>query len=220
LIKNSATPTGTAAINLTPKGGGSAALWSYTCKSARGELSWNNLTKKLTVQGTVFIEGSATIDSNPNEQAVVVGQGALILTGTFSMKNSLMCVKTVGTGMGTKCDMSKGAWDPDLSAFIVVAAGDGGYDSTQNQGNTVGAGKGIVLKTSSFQGGLIGHKDVDVDTTSEMQGPMLSAYNDVTAGQSNVLTFPPLQFAPSGGNSAIGPPPRAQLLPPRQFSGG
>ena len=95
-------------------------------------------TKKLTVEGTVFIDGSATIDSPPSAQATVTGQGALILTGTFAMKNSLMCVKTVGSGMGTHCDTSANAWDPDLSSFIVVADGDGGYDTTQNQGNTVG----------------------------------------------------------------------------------
>ena len=136
------------------------------------------------------------------------------------MKNSLMCVKTVGSGMGTHCDTSANAWDPDLSSFIIVADGDGGYDTTQNQGNTVGAGDGIVLKSSDFQGGFIANKDVNVDTTSQMQGPMISVYNDVTAGQTNVLTFPPLSFAPSGGDSSIGPPPTAQILPPRQFGGG
>ena len=80
LINNSATPTGTPAINLTPAS-------TYSCKSARGELSWNGSI--LRVQGTVFIDGSATITSARNQQAKVTGQGALFLTGTFMMKNAL-----------------------------------------------------------------------------------------------------------------------------------
>ena len=43
LINNSATPTGTAAIDLTPAS-------TYSCRSARGELSWNDSTK-LRVKG-------------------------------------------------------------------------------------------------------------------------------------------------------------------------
>ena len=150
----------------------------------------------------------------------MTGQGALFLTGTFMMKNALLCVKTVGNGNGTKCDVTTGAWDPNIGALIIIADGDGGYDTTQNQSNNVNAGEGINLKGSYFQGGLIANKNVNVDTTSEMQGPMLSVYRDVFAGQSNVLTFPPISFAPSGGGSAIGPPPIAQLLPPQQFQGG
>ena len=48
---------------------------------------------------------------------------------------------------------------------------------------------------------------------------MLSVYNTVDAGQSNVLTFPPILFAPSG-ESILGPPPVPKLLTPRNFGGG
>ena len=225
LIDNSATPAApaTPAVDLTPHKQGSdshSPSDSYICKSARGELSWNNQEKVLTVQGTVFIDGSATVSSPTSHRATVTGQGALILTGTFSMKDALLCVRTTGSGANTKCDESKGAWDPDISAFIVVADGDGGYDATQSQGNVVEAGEGIVLRSSSFQGGLIANKKIRTRESTQMQGPMISVYRDVEAGQTNVLTFPPLSFAPSGGDSAIGPPPVAQLLPPRRFGGG
>ena len=66
---------------------------------------------------------------------------------------------------------------------IIIADGDGGYDATQSQSNNVNAGEGINLKGSYFQGGLIANKNINVDTTSEMQGPMLSVYRDVFAGQ-------------------------------------
>jgi hypothetical protein len=211
-LNNSATPAGSAAIDLTPSG------VAYSCRSRAGELSWNG-TDKLTVRGTVFIDGSATITSKPSDQAKNVGQGTLVLTGTFMMKNALMCVKTTGNGNGTHCDTATGAWDPNVGALIIIADGDGGYDSTQNQSNNVNAGQGINIKSSDFQGALIANKDIGVDTTSRMQGPMLSVYNTVDAGQSNILTFPPILFAPSG-ESILGPAPLPKLLPPRNFGGG
>ena len=213
-INNNATPSGSAAIDLTPAS-------SYTCKSADGtkELSWDASTHKLKVQGEVFIDGSATISSIPANQATVQGQGIIFLTGTFAMKNALMCVKTTGSGNGTHCDTTPGAWDPNAGALIIVADGDGGYDATQSQGNTVGIGAGVDLKSSDFQGGLIANKTVNVETTSQMQGPMISVYHDVLAGQSNILTFPPILFAPGGGGN-LGPTPTPQLLSPRQFGGG
>src|SRR5262249_33630937 len=183
-INDSATPTGSSAINLTPSG------VSYSCKSRAGTLSWNG-SNRLVVQGTVFIDGSATVTSLPSAQALVTGQGTLFLTGTFMMKNALLCVKTTGSGNATHCDTSAGAWDPNLSSLVIVADGDGGLDSTQSQLNNVIAGQGINIKSSDFQGALIANKDLGVDTTSKMQGPMLSVYGTVDAGQSNTLSFPP-----------------------------
>jgi hypothetical protein len=48
---------------------------------------------------------------------------------------------------------------------------------------------------------------------------MISVYHTVNARQSNILTFPPILFAPSG-ESILGPPPVPALLPPRNFGGG
>lgn len=211
-INNSATPAGTAAINLTPSG------VPYSCKTRAGELSWNG-SNKLTVNGTVFLDGSATITSPPASQALVTGQGSLVLTGTFMMKNALLCAKTTGSGNNTHCDTSAGAWDPNASALIIMADGDGGYDTTQNQSNNVIAGQGINVKSSDFQGGLIANKDISIDTTSRVQGPLISVYHTVTAGQANTVTFPPILFSPSGA-TLLGPPPVPRLLPPQQFGGG
>jgi hypothetical protein len=214
-LNNSATPNPSAAIDLTP-------ATSYDCRSynGRGQLAWNSTTKKLTVKGTIFIDGSATISSGASQQATYSGGLAtLYLTGTFLMKNTLMCVKTTGTGTGTKCDTSAGAWDPNAGALLIIADGDGGYDTTQNQNNGVAAGQGISLKGASFQGALVSNKDINIDTTSLMQGPMISVYHNVTAGQSNTLTFPTILFAPGGGGGTIAPP-QGQLLPPQQFGGG
>jgi hypothetical protein len=211
-INNSATPAGSAAINLTPSG------VSYSCKSRGGTLSWNG-SNALRVDGTVFIDGSVTVTSPPTAQATVTGQGTLVITGTFMMKNALLCARTTGSGNNTHCDTSAGAWDPNVSALVIMADGDGGYDATQGQSNNVIAGQGINIKSSDFQGALIANKDIGVDTTSKMQGPMISVYHQISAGQSNNMSFPPILFAPSGA-SVLGPPPVPRLLPPQQFGGG
>jgi hypothetical protein len=216
LINNSATPAGSAPIELTPAS-------SYDCSSRAGHLKWDVVNHVLTVQGTVFIDGSATISSPKADAAVVKGEGAIFLTGTFWMgPGSLLCVKTTGPPPASKthCDTGAGAWDPNSGALIIIADGDGGYDSTQAQGGSnVPAGTGIDLKGSFFQGGLVANKDINIETTAEMQGPIVSVYNNVFAGQTNLLTFPPIFFLPGGGTQ-LGPDPVPTLLSPRQYTGG
>ena len=194
-LNNSATPAGTPAIDLTPN-------VSYSCTSRAGELSWDNSAKKLTVRGTVFIDGSATVTSPAAAKATVSGQGSIFLTGTFMMKNALLCVTTTGNGNGTHCDTSTGAWDPNVGALIIVADGDGGYDATQSQSNNVIAGQGINIKGSDFQGALIANKDIGVDTTSVMQGPMISVYHTRERGPDERLDLPADPLRPVGREPA------------------
>ena len=215
-INNSATPS--IPFNLTP------ATGDYTCKNVvggqtLGELSWNATTKKLKLKGTIFIDGSATVDSvgySGNPVFEYDGQGTLILSGTFAVKNAKICAVVDGND----CDVAAGAWIPNDEAFIVVADGDGGGGGAQSQGNIVDAGNGIQLKGSSFQGALIANKDIEVETTSNEQGPMISVYNWVVSGQTGTLTFPAVHFAPSGGGGITQPLPPAQLLAPQHIAAG
>ena len=74
----------TTPFNLTPAS-------SYTCRvgpsgSPSGELSWNASTSTLTVAGTIFIDGSASITSG---LAQYNGQAALYLSGTLSVSGKL-----------------------------------------------------------------------------------------------------------------------------------
>jgi Tfp pilus assembly protein PilX len=220
-INNSATPT--TPFNLTPFGG------DYTCQSKTpdgtilGELSWNHTTKVLTIKNNVFIDGSATVDAtgySGNPVFTYKGEGSIILSGTFGMSNSKICAVV----SGSDCNRAAGAWNPDPnsggSALIVVADGDGANGGAQSQSNLVAAGEGITIKSSSFQGALIANKKIHVWTTSSEQGPMISVYNDVEAGQTGTLIFPTIYFPPSGGGGIVSPPPPVTLLSPRNFSGG
>jgi Tfp pilus assembly protein PilX len=215
-INNSATPA--IPFNLTPSAG------NYTCRNVvdgqtLGELSWDATAKVLTLKGTVFIDGSATVDSAGypgNPVFTYNGQGTIILSGTFAVKNAKICAAV----SGGNCNFSAGAWDPNVKALIVVADGDGGFGGAQSQSNVVDAGNGIQIKGSSYQGALIANKDIDVETTSDEQGPMVSAYHWVNSGQTGVLTFPAVHFAPSGGGGITQPLPTAQLLSPQNIAAG
>ena len=215
-INNSATPS--TPFNLTPSTG------DYTCKNVvggqtLGELTWNASTKKLKLQGTMFIDGSATVDSvgyPGNPVFEYDGQGTLVLSGTFAVKNAKICAVVTGNN----CNVAAGAWNPNNEAFIVVADGDGGGGGAQSQGNIVDPGNGIQLKSSSFQGALIANKNIKVETTSDEQGPMVSVYHWVESGQTGTLTFPAVHFAPSGGGGITQPLPPAQLLSPQQIAAG
>jgi hypothetical protein len=215
-INNSATPS--IPYNLTPSTG------DYTCKNVvggqtLGELTWNATTKKLKLKGTMYIDGSATVDSvgySGNPVFEYDGQGTLVLSGTFAVKNAKICAVV----KSNDCDVAAGAWNPNDEVLIVVAHGDGGGGGAQSQGNIVDAGNGIQLKGSSFQGALIANKDIEVETTSDEQGPMISVYNWVVTGQTGVLTFPAVHFAPSGGGGITQPLPPAQLLAPQQIAAG
>ena len=108
-INNSATPS--TPFNLTPSTG------DYTCKNVvggqtLGELSWNATTKKLKLQGTIFIDGSATVDSAGypgNPVFEYDGQGTLVLSGTFAVKNAKICAVI----QGNDCNDRRGCVGPE-----------------------------------------------------------------------------------------------------------
>jgi hypothetical protein len=215
-INLSATPT--TAINLTPAA-------SYTCKAIAGgttlgELSWNATSCLLTVKGRIFIDGSIYIaPSCGSGVARYTGLAQIVASGTFGMKNSSICATHAGyTGA---CDYTAASpWNPNLSALIIVADGAAGGCCGQGQGSDFNVGEGIEIKSADFQGALIANKAIRIETTSKMQGPMISVYNGVFAGQSNDIIFPPILFAPSGDDGIISDPPKPALLPPQDFAGG
>jgi hypothetical protein len=169
---------------------------SYTCKTIAGELSWNAATEKLTVKGTIFIDGSA-IASSRNATYGPDNHGTIYLAGTFIHDNQAeLCAKS--------CSATDG-WDPNDSSLVIVANGNGSGDSIQ-------------VKTAKFQGALLGTYGVTVETTANVVGPLVSLNGSVYPGQGGEFLFPPVNFAPVGapGN----PPPPSILLEPREFEGG
>jgi hypothetical protein len=201
-------------VNLTPFGS------SYSCTSNNGSLTWDNSGKKLTIRGTVFIDGSVTIDNtgySGNPVFTYSGTGTIVASGTFGMKGAKICAVV----QGSDCNWSTSAWNPNNNALVVVADGDGVNGGAQSQGGTVENGYGIeVTNTSSFQGALIANKGIKTAQTAAEQGPMVSVYSQVDAGQSGNLTFPTITFAPTAATEiATGTIPTGQLLLPRGYGG-
>jgi len=78
---------------------------------------------------------------------------------------------------------------------------------------------GIALKNKvQFQGGLVARRSILTETNAIAQGPLVSVDGVVVAGQSNNLSFPPVEFLPAGGLGQ--PPPPARLLDVRDYEGG
>ena len=170
------------------------ATSSYTCRTRRGELSWNHLTKVLTVRGTVFIDGSAKIENGTISSYDAFS--ALYLTGTLLVKNSTMCA--VLSSDGKDCDAT--AWNPNTRMLAIAARGTGGQ---------VPADTSIELVSSEFQGALYGTGSVSSTTTTETQGPQVSE-EDVQIGQSNNVAFPLITQVPTGMFGEEIPPPSVE----------
>lgn len=187
----------TAPFNLTPS-------TSYSCKSDGGELTWDAIARKLTIHGTVFIDGSAYVSNGAvNEYD---GQGSLYLWGTFLIKNSLLCavVKVDRSG----CDAISN-WNPNQELLMVAANGDGAVTGQVPNGDS------IQLVSSTLQGALYATNAIDSDTTSQPIGPMIGS--TVKLGQSVSTAFPVITIVPTGMIS--GSTVYAQPQGPRNFSG-
>jgi Tfp pilus assembly protein PilX len=184
----------TTAWNLTPS-------TSYDCWTAGGELGWNATTKVLTVNGTVFIDGSAYVQNGSVNS--YNGEGSLYVTGTFLLKNSKLCA-LVASG-GSACDTAN--WNPNSKALIIVA---GGYAD-----NGLPTGDSVQFVSGYFQGGIYASNTIELDTTSNVDGPMVG--NVVILGQSVNTSFPFISFVPTGtpGNPVV----YAQPLAPTGYDG-
>ena len=194
----------TTVFNLTPP------TLDYSCVTKNwvgetiGELSWNHTTKKLTVNGTVFIDGSAKVEwGYQNVPIEYNGRATLYLSGTLLVKNTKFCGGL--TSDGTNCDFAN--WNPNTETLVIVAAGSGGQ---------LPAGDSIQVVSAYFQGGLWGEYNIELDTTSQTEGPMIAGTEVI--GQ-KVLThsFPVIEEIPVGAPGV--PVVYADPDPPTNWTG-
>ena len=196
--KNNSIPT---AQSLTP-------AFSYTCKAAGGQISWDASTRVLTVMGTIFIDGSVKIDNGAVN--TFTGSATVYINGTLLIKNSKLCQATTGSGNSTTCTTS--GWDPSQKMLVFVVNGNGSGGAPQNQ---VTAGASAQLVSAYAQGAIYATNAINIDTTSQFDGPLDGA--TVQLGQSTSSSFPGLSFVPAGmpGNAEV----YAEPQPPQLYSG-
>jgi hypothetical protein len=162
---------------------------SYSCRvgpadSPTGELSWDASSRTLTVNGTVFVDGSAKVDNGLVNS--YQGQGTLYLSGTFFVSSSSkLCGKVAASG--TDCDFP--GWDPKNAFLTIVANGSGGQVPT---------GDGVQLGASaSFEGGIFATYAVALGNYAQTKGPMI-ATTVVFASQVTAYGFGQLTITPTG----------------------
>jgi hypothetical protein len=187
---------------------------SYSCQTLSGELTWDAPSKTLTVKGTIYIDGSVRVEKSwPGQEAALYqGLGTMYISGSLEVKNTALCA--VIAGNGKDCNVAVGAWDPNKSALIFVAKSRGIDPGMQ----AASGNNSVEVRSSQFQGVLSGEYDLLSETTSVVQGPIISFQGGVHVSQTSGASFPDIHFAPSGapGN----PPPPSVLLAPREFGGG
>jgi hypothetical protein len=185
-------------FNLTPAN-------SYTCQTAGGELSWNAATKALTVRGTIFIDGSVYVNNGAIN--TYTGQATLYVSGSVLMKNSTLCAQlNVGK---TACDAAN--WNPNEQLLCIVSNGNGSLA----QDAQVSPGDSVQLTSAYFQGAVFATNDVEIQTTSTVDGPIVGS--SVKLGQSVTTSFPTITTVPAGMPS--NPTVYAQPLAPTNYSG-
>jgi hypothetical protein len=150
---NGSVPT---AFNLTP---GS----NYTCQATDasgnvvGQLDWNNATKRLTIKGKMYIDGSVYADNGVVD--LYTGSATLYISGLFSISNS---TKICGATAGVACDFT--AWSPNSNMLVVVAHGNNG------------SGYSVAMSNSTkWQGGFFASNGIDLGQSSIDEGPMFSS---------------------------------------------
>jgi hypothetical protein len=185
-------------FNLTPSN-------SYSCQTAGGELSWNATTKALTVRGTIFIDGSVYV--NNGVLNTYSGQATLYVSGSVLMKNSTLCAQL--NAAKTACDTV--SWNPNAQLLCIVSNGNGSLA----QDAQVSPGDSVQLTSAYFQGAVFATNDVDIQTTSGIDGPIVGS--SVKLGQSVTTSFPTITTVPAGMPS--NPTVYAQPLAPTNYSG-
>ena len=187
-------------INLTPNASYTCKYWDNLLSPAAllGELSWNNTTKKLTVKGAIYIDGSAVVSNNSvNEYD---GLATLYLSGTFRIDGNAQLCGGIAAG---NCDFT--SWDPNTDNIGIIANGNDG------SGNSV-----ILANQARLQGSLYATNAVDVGSFAAYDGPMVAGTFKLA---NNIVTheFPTITSVPVGwpGNPTV----YAEPQPPQNYSG-
>jgi hypothetical protein len=161
------------------------------CKTVGGELSWDYPNKTLTVNGTIFIDGSAKIDIGGIVR--YKGQATIYTSGSVLIKNTSVC----GYSAGASCTFS--SWDSTKDLLGFVSNGNGSLAAD----NQVSPGDGVQFVSSYFEGAVYATNIVDIGTTATVDGPLDGS--TVVLGQSSSSTFNGFTMVPVGmpGNPTV-----------------
>jgi hypothetical protein len=195
----------TTIVSLTPAA-------AYTCRvgpvgNPTGELSWDPTTRVLTIRGTIFIDGNVKFDNGRLD--TYTGQGAIYTSGTVAVMNG---TKMCAVVLGTDCDFTPGAWDPNRKLLVLVANGNGSLNVVANTSIQLGC-------TDRLQAGLFGTYAIYLAggvTPAKHQGPIMASTITLST-TAELKPFGTLYTVPVGLPGQ--PPPRGGIGAPRDYSG-
>jgi hypothetical protein len=169
-------------FNLTPPSSDYSCVVQGGNGTVYGQLSWDHTAKTLTVAGTIFIDGSVTVNYGfQNVPIKYQGTGTIYVGGTFLISNTQFCATINAANDG--CAFP--SWDPNSRFLVIVANGNGGQ---------VPVGDSIQIVSSGFEGGLFATNTIELDTHSQTEGPMFAANvimdNTVFANTWPLVTVP------------------------------
>lgn len=181
------------ALNLTTEPNATAASFeltpsfSYSCISQGGatvgQLSWNNTTKQLTINGSIFFDGNVTI----SQSGTYTGTAAMAAAGTFSFNgnNLSLCTKS-------PCNTSSGAWQ-----------GSSGNNSMLTLVALASNANAIVFQNNSqtFQGSLWTQPSsvvAFVKNTDTIEGPISVGGIDSEFNNATLIPLPVIVNMPVG----------------------
>lgn len=141
-------------FDLTPVSG-------YSCRvgpasAPIGEITWDPTQnpKKLTVRGTIYIDGSVVAQgAGPYDYD---GHGTIYLSGTFRVAGGMLCTRV----SGTTCDY--GGWNPNSEMLTIVAGGN------QLNGRSVSLGA-----DARFQGAIYSVNELELAARAMHEGPLV-----------------------------------------------
>ena len=157
---------------------------SYSCVTASGGIDWNHLTGTLAINGSIYIDGGVKIESAGT--ITYTGQGTVYMSGSFLLRNTKLCAAV----SGSNCNWTLGNWDPATTMIVFVAEGTAANGPVQ-------VGDGILIRQAQFQGALWSAYDIELDTSTETQGPMI-APEVVINNTVEARLFPTASIVPFG----------------------
>ena len=161
--------------------------FSYSCISQNGanvgQLTWNNATKVLTINGKIFFDANMTI----SQTATYTGAAVIETAGTitFNGNNLTLCAES-------PCNTTAGAWQ-----------GSSGNNSMLNLVTLAANTTAITFKNNAqiFQGSLWTQPTSGMTFVKNgviVEGPMSVGSFDQSFNNANLIPFPVIKNMPLG----------------------
>ena len=161
--------------------------FSYSCISQNGanvgQLTWNNSTKQLTINGKIFFDANMTI----SQTATYTGTAVIETAGTITFKgnNNTLCAES-------PCNTAPGAWQ-----------GSSGNNSMLNFVSLAQNTTAITFSNNAeiFQGSLWTQPSSGMTFVKNgviVEGPMSVGSFDQSFNNANLIPFPVIKNMPLG----------------------